>query len=670
MEKKHLKILIILIIIGLALEVIVFNITSYRILFGNYEKKVFTDFEFLKIEDGNTYLKISNINQKVGTIKLELKDIEEPVEYKFYYSDDTTEYNFGLNSKFYLLTSEKSHYIPVYLSGDTNYLILSVNNYIYEEGKLESVTINEKIPFEFNIVRFIIVTGILIFIYFYKTSEIFKKEYSNKDIKQETVLLIVIAIFFVITSYVNTYSDSQESMGNDFLGLISTNEGVYNKAFVNSIMNGKLYLLSDPTPELAELTDPYDSIARESTEHVRYEWDTAYYNGHSYIYFGILPLIITFLPYFYITNRYLKVSVVVFAFSMLIFIVLKEILTKILKKYFKEVPFKNVFLFLVTLCSGTLIIYANGISRVYEVVIIVGLYFVLQGIYFILKSQEKDKDKYLYIFFGSLSLALSVACRPTDLLASLLVLPYFISLLITNIRNFKNNKKSLFKLIFSIGIPYLIVGILLMIYNYVRFDNPFEFGARYQLTVNNMNELGSRIFTIPMVIFCNFFNIPVFGADFPFILNNNNILNFYGYYYIENMLGGLFLLVPICLFCFYVVKANKKIENKNLKILINSLIIVGLIIAIISGMMGGSNQRYLIDYAWMFILAGILIFSSLYNILKSKEAKLILQKILGIITVYTFIVGILCGIVSEKSYMQNYSKEEFYKLKYTVCFWE
>ena len=82
MEKKHLKILIILIIIGLALEVIVFNITSYRILFGNYEKKVFTDFEFLKIEDGNTYLKISNINQKVGTIKLELKDIEEPVEYK------------------------------------------------------------------------------------------------------------------------------------------------------------------------------------------------------------------------------------------------------------------------------------------------------------------------------------------------------------------------------------------------------------------------------------------------------------------------------------------------------------------------------------------------------------------------------------------------------------
>ena len=355
---------------------------------------------------------------------------------------------------------------------------------------------------------------------------------------------------------------------------------------------------------------------------------------------------------------------------MLIFIVLKEILTKILKKYFKEVPFKNVFLFLVTLCSGTLIIYANGISRVYEVVIIVGLYFVLQGIYFILKSQEKDKDKYLYIFFGSLSLALSVACRPTDLLASLLVLPYFISLLITNIRNFKNNKKSLFKLIFSIGIPYLIVGILLMIYNYVRFDNPFEFGARYQLTVNNMNELGSRIFTIPMVILCNFFNIPVFGADFPFILNNNNILNFYGYYYIENMLGGLFLLVPICLFCFGVVKVNKKIENKNLKILINSLIIVGLIIAIISGMMGGSNQRYLIDYAWMFVLAGILIFSSLYNILKSKEAKLIMQKILGIITVYTFIVGILCGIVSEKSYMEFYSKEEFYKLKYTICFWE
>ena len=54
--------------------------------------------------------------------------------------------------------------------------------------------------------------------------------------------------------------------------------------------------------------------------------------------------------------------------------------------------------YLITLLSGVLVWYANGMSRVYEVVIIVGLYFVLQGIFFILKSMESDKNKHLNIF--------------------------------------------------------------------------------------------------------------------------------------------------------------------------------------------------------------------------------------------------------------------------------
>ena len=77
--------------------------------------------------------------------------------------------------------------------------------------------------------------------------------------------------------------------------------------------------------------------------------------------------------------------------------------------------------YLIILCSGTLILYANGMSRFYEIVIIAGLYFVLQGIFFILKSEEKSR--HLNIFLGSLCLALSVACRPTDLLASIIIVP-------------------------------------------------------------------------------------------------------------------------------------------------------------------------------------------------------------------------------------------------------
>lgn len=654
---KFLKILI----VALFLEVIVFNITSYRTFFGKFEKKVYEGKEitYYNEESDNVFLELDNINSKTATVKLELKDIEDVLEYKVFFSDDTSKEYQGLNSKKYIQSYEKSKYMPLYLSGNTRSLLISIDKSLYDDGKIQRIVINEKIPFEFNFIRFAIVFFSLIIVYFMKNSKILKEEYSNKNLDQEFILLGILAMFFILLSWINNYSQNQA-------------EGtVYNKDFVNAIASGSFSLLKDPSDKFLELENPYDALARHEVERdVDYMWDTALYNGKHYIYFGILPLLISFLPYYLITKKYLQIPVVVFIFSILIFILFKELLLKILNKFYEKIPFKFVMYFLIILCSGSLILYANGMSRVYELVIVAGLYFVLQGIYFILKSTENEKNKYINIFFGSLFLALSVACRPTDLIVSILIVPYLLHLFIENIKNFKNSKLQLIKLIISVAVPYLSVGIALMWYNYARFGSVFEFGAKYQLTITNMTTLGSRIWAVPTGIITNFFSMPNFILDFPFITNHNDLTIFYGYYYIENMIGGLFILAPICFMNFLIIKANKKIENKNLKVLINSLVIVGLIIAILSIMMAGSNQRYIIDYAWMIILPGILIFMGIYNSLKTEEAKRILSKFLAIITIYTFLIGIASGIVSEKSYMQNNSPDEFYKTKYTICFWE
>lgn len=660
--KKVFSRLLVILICALFLEVIVFNITSYRTFWGKYEKSVYDNGKFLYYGENDTkaFIKYENINKKVGTIKLELKNVKEAEEYKIYYSDSTSANHIGLNSKYYIENYEKSKYIPVYLSGELNSLIISIDRDMYDSGNLDKLVINEKIPFDFNLIRFIITFILILLVYSVRHSKIFNEEYSNKNLKQEFILLLVLAVFFVLLSFINNYSR-----------VIDESE-IYSKDYVEAILDGQFYLKQDPSEKFLNLEDPYDALTRgEETERdVDYLWDTAYFNGHQYIYFGILPLLLTFLPYYFLTKKVLNVSIVVFGFSILIFILLKEILLKILNKYFEKIPFKFVMYFFIIMCSGSLVLYANGMSRVYELVIIVGLYFVLQGLFFIIKAIEKEDKRYINIFLGSLCLALSVACRPTDLLVSLLIVPYLISLLIENIKNFKNKKMPLFKLIIAVAVPYIVVGILLMWFNYVRFGSVFEFGAKYQLTINNIKELGSRIWVIPTGIVANFFSIPFFIAEFPFLTNHNELLSFNGYYYIENMIGGIFMLAPICFMNLYIIKANKKTENKGLKIIINSLLIVSLIIAIISLMIAGSNQRYLIDYAWMIILSGILIFMILYNYLKSYEAKKILEKILAIVTIYTFLVSILAGIVSEKSYMKDNSPKEYYKTRYTVCFWE
>jgi hypothetical protein len=249
-------------------------------------------------------------------------------------------------------------------------------------------------------------------------------------------------------------------------------------------------------------------------------------------------------------------------------------------------------------------------------------------------------------------------------------LPYIIKLLIENIKNIKINKINLLKLCLGVGIPYIIVGIALMYYNYIRFNNPFEFGASYQLTLNNMKALSSGFYSIPIGLFNNLFSIPRIVYEFPFIENYNEILTFYGYYYSEAMLGGLFIIAPICFCCFNIYKAHKNADSKELKLLICVLLFVGLLIATASVKMAGSIERYLMDYAWIFIIDGILIFNINYCNYQHEETKKILQKILCYITIFIFVFSIQAGIVSEKNDFKHNSTGEFFKMRYTICFWE
>ncbi len=372
--KKYSKILIIL-IIALFLEVIVFNITSYRLLFGKYEEKTFVNPEFVNYRNEKAILKIKNLNQKIGTVKLELKNFDETTEYQVSYSDETSDDFRSVNSKFYVQNYEKSKYVPLYLSGNTKEIMISVDKSIYDENKIDKVIINSKIPFEFNIVRFISVFLFMLFIYSAKNEKLFSEPYSKKNFKHEIILLAILLIFMILLSEINSYSTEEYDLEGDtsFAKFLNTEGGIYNKDFVESVKEGKFYLLNGPDEKLLNLENPYDNITRDKTvtRDVDYNWDTAFYKGHEYIYFGILPLLLTFLPYNLIFHKYLKISIVVFIFSIFIFILLKEILLKILSKYFDNIPFKIVAYALIAFCSGTLILYANGMSRVYELVIIV-----------------------------------------------------------------------------------------------------------------------------------------------------------------------------------------------------------------------------------------------------------------------------------------------------------
>lgn len=210
-----------------------------------------------------------------------------------------------------------------------------------------------------------------------------------------------------------------------------------------------------------------------------------------------------------------------------------------------------------------------------------------------------------------------------------------------------------------------------MLYNYTRFKNLFEFGAHYQLTVNDINNLKYRLMIIPAGLVIALFKIPKIIPKFPFIVQDASTISVFGYFYSEDNIGGLFILVPICFALFLLPKLKGKFKDKNLSYIVKSFIIVGLFICLVSIYQAGVLQRYLADYAWLLIIASIIILLTFYQNFSSEEMKQFFIKLLGYLTIFIFFINLFSGaIVGEKDYMKDISPDVFYNIRYSICFWE
>lgn len=68
-----------------------------------------------------------------------------------------------------------------------------------------------------------------------------------------------------------------------------------------AILDGKTYIDNNDVPQsLLDLENPYDTTARTVASQAsgdHYRWDVAFFNGHYYVYFGIVPLLLMYLPF-------------------------------------------------------------------------------------------------------------------------------------------------------------------------------------------------------------------------------------------------------------------------------------------------------------------------------------------------------------------------------------
>ena len=255
-----------------------------------------------------------------------------------------------------------------------------------------------------------------------------------------------------------------------------------------AILDGHTYIpYDDIDPKLTEMENPYDANMRTQLG-VAYHWDHAFYNGRYYMYFGVVPVFALFLPFRMITGTVLATYHATQVFTAFFILGVFQLFLLLARKFFPALTWA-VYFPLAVCFSVMSVWYAADAPALYCTAVTSALCMEIWSLFFFAKAvwnSTDDRQAVRFGILGSLCGALAFGCRPPVALANLLAVPMFVSYL----KKRKYSRKLLGQ-VAAVMLPYIVIGALLMTYNYVRFENPFEFGQSYQLTLADQSRYTS-----------------------------------------------------------------------------------------------------------------------------------------------------------------------------------
>ena len=479
-------------------------------------------------------------------------------------------------------------------AGNTDSIVFS-----YDNAYLKQLSLNVRYDFSFSLYRIIILFLLPCFICAFRSaSKLWKIKIFDQELHISRKLLAVhlglCALIFLSVSVL--------FFSNPFFSDIPDIFGFYPE-LARSFANGQTYDAELPPQELLSLPDPYDPQVL-SDPNVNYKLDRLLYNGRYYTYFGPLPCVLFYLPFYLITGSDMPHSVILLILLALFLTVTSLVLTEACKRYHREcsiAAFYTGFFTVITVTPLTII--ASGDTFPYYIPILLAVCLLLAGMYFYLKAAalcDNARRGNAYFALGSASIALIAACRPNLLLFVVVFVPLLLKYALF--------KKSFLKRWLSFIAPVIVIAIPVLAYNYVRFGNPFDYGYAYQLTINGMQKHPS-VDSILAALW-HFFLRPIhFTADFPYVRfletewsNPEGTL-------VQPVSGGIMLLYPVLFFgvlCFFL-KRTKEKNSLSTEMHLTSMaaILLSLVSCVISSINGGFTTRYLMDFSTMLSLSAV-----------------------------------------------------------------
>ncbi len=574
------------------------------------------DYDKYTLRSAHDFIEIRNIHGKVENIYIKTNTTIHTV--RITATDDANKNPYFAGERKISRFTEQTSYIKTNFTGNAKTIRITIPDISNRIITLSDISLNKPRPMFLNLLRPFVLFILLLFLYYFiATKDLWKIPFDLTDSNQNTITVstaICLCAIFMGVSMLNP----------GFVNPTQPHFNQYNE-LAEAFLDGQLHLEKEVPDILKQMENPYDRFERKAVfkkANMTEPWDTALYDGKYYVYFGVLPVFLFYLPAKLVGIDFPNFFAVVL-FSWVLIAGVFLLYRQLVKVYFKNVPYLlYLTLSVLTVATGG-IVYIIKRPDFYSVPIMGALAFIVMGFYFWFKALENDKLSVKHMTIGSVFMALVLMLRPNLIFFSCSAFVLFWHSVFTHRELLSINSKLScdkyrgLKNTIAFCAPYVIVAIFVMVYNYLRFDFPFDFGESYNLTTSDMTQRGFKLDRLGLGVFEYLFRPPKIMGTFPFLTSSMPETAYIGFTSKEGMFGGIFAVYPVLWSLFAMHKTRRSLPFRFSVF----LVVTSFFICLVDTQAGGILPRYTCDFAVFFVMAAAVTLFGLYKEYPSLATK-------------------------------------------------
>lgn len=668
--KKLSICIVVLFVIVTSVNLCVMNFTPINRLLGGYEEQkldlsradganiTYNDDGTITLGEGYAELEFTGIDARVGSIGFDIDfgDSKKGGKVCADFADATSSY-YRKNLTRLTIGKNFDNVMVCNFSGDVSRLRFEISLDDYQSATLKGITLNQSISpmhiAEIVGLWFLVALGLTILIYMIANPVGARKKFSENRVSCARVAAFITAAAMVFTVCL-TVTNVMKGWSTTHYSFTSQEGNQISKELVDAFEHHQVNLLEEPSEDLLKLDNPYEYVKRDAeVGSGNFLWDHCFYNGKYYSYYGIGPVLALFLPYHLITGYYFPSGWATLMFSLIGILFLTKIYLAVIEKKFRDLPTNTVTAGLITLQLSSGIMFSAARPLFYELAIASGFMCVAIGAYLLMTSNIlwDGKISYVRLGFASFFLGYAVLCRPTLAVYCIAALFFFAGGLKKALDGLEKRQKTrtFFKYAAVALVPLGIIALGQMTYNYLRFDNPLDFGIQYSLTINDFTHAEFHWKYVLINMYAYLFNMPHFTPrKFTYLASSAERFGINGYTFFDDAgknlvsVGIIYRALPMFAYLFSG-KALQRVEKKKRilpALLIGVTCILMPLAIIFSSWESGYAVRYNADFSWQMVIGALVVAFTLYKSIKSESTKKLVDLIFTFSTVVCVYVNI------------------------------